>query len=48
LGTQPSAIPPAVERLLDGKWKKGGIPEKWDGQAAPRIVAILEKLLLAA
>jgi UDP-N-acetylglucosamine 2-epimerase (non-hydrolysing) len=42
LGTDPKAIKPAMEKLFSGKWKKGSIPELWDGKAAERIV---EKLL---
>jgi UDP-N-acetylglucosamine 2-epimerase (non-hydrolysing) len=38
LGTDPKSIPPAFERLFAGKWKKGGIPEMWDGKTAQRIV----------
>ena len=45
VGTDPENIAPAMERLLGGKWKKGGIPAKWDGKAAERIVAVLEGLL---
>jgi len=30
---------------MAGQWKKGAIPPKWDGQAAPRIVEHLEQLL---
>ena len=41
IGTDPKAIAPAMEKLFSGQWKKGGIPEKWDGKAAERIVAIL-------
>jgi hypothetical protein len=33
---------------MDGRWKKGAIPEKWDGRAAVRIVAELERLLSVA
>lgn len=44
LGTDPRAIPPALERLFAGKWKKGAIPELWDGRTGARIVAILERL----
>lgn len=44
IGTDPKAIGPAMEKLFSGKWKKGGIPEKWDGKAAERIVDILEKI----
>lgn len=45
LGTNPAALAPAFERLFAGEWKRGGIPEKWDGQSGPRIVAALERLL---
>jgi UDP-N-acetylglucosamine 2-epimerase (non-hydrolysing) len=48
LGTDPAAIPPALDRLFAGQWKKGRIPDQWDGQTAPRIVEILERLLPAA
>jgi len=44
IGTDPAAIAPAMERLFSGQWKKGGIPEKWDGSAARRIVDLLTKL----
>jgi len=43
IGTNPERIPPAMERLLSGQWKKGAIPEKWDGKAAERIVEVLER-----
>ena len=45
IGTNPDNLAPALARLLDGRWKQGGIPEKWDGHAAERIVAELERLL---
>jgi UDP-N-acetylglucosamine 2-epimerase (non-hydrolysing) len=38
LGTHPSAIAPAFEKLLSGQWKKGAIPELWDGKTAVRII----------
>jgi len=45
LGTDPKAIPPAMEKLFSGNWKVGQIPEMWDGKTASRIVTILlEKL----
>lgn len=43
LGTDSKAIKPAMEKLFSGNWKKGGIPEKWDGKTAERIVTILEQ-----
>lgn len=38
LGTAPEALRPAMEKLFAGQWKKGGIPELWDGKTARRIV----------
>jgi UDP-N-acetylglucosamine 2-epimerase (non-hydrolysing) len=45
VGTDPAKILDAVERVLAGTWKKGGIPEGWDGRAGERIVAVLEAYL---
>lgn len=45
IGTDPSALKPAMDRLFAGKWKQGGIPEKWDGRTGGRIVEVLERLL---
>jgi UDP-N-acetylglucosamine 2-epimerase (non-hydrolysing) len=44
IGTDPSFIKPAMETLFSGKWKKGGIPELWDGNAGHRIVNTLISL----
>ena len=44
IGTKPEAIKPALDMLFAGQWKKGAIPELWDGHAAERIVKILERL----
>jgi UDP-N-acetylglucosamine 2-epimerase (non-hydrolysing) len=38
LGTDPKSIAPAFKILFSGQWKKGGIPEMWDGKTAVRIV----------
>jgi UDP-N-acetylglucosamine 2-epimerase (non-hydrolysing) len=46
IGTDPAKLGPALARLMAGEWKKGGIPERWDGRAAERIVAELERLLI--
>ena len=43
IGTSPKAIKPAFEKLFSGEWKKGSIPEKWDGNTAHRIVQIIVK-----
>ena len=47
IGTNPRAIKPAMEKLFSGNWKKGSIPELWDGKTAERIVEIITKLNLA-
>ncbi len=39
LGTDPKSIAPAFEKLFAGQWKKGSIPELWDGKTAPRIIS---------
>ena len=44
IGTKPEAIKPALDKLFAGEWKKGAIPELWDGRAAERIVRILSEL----
>lgn len=44
IGTQPAAIAPALQRLFAGAWKTGRIPERWDGQAAQRIITTLMTL----
>ena len=41
IGTSAANIGPALQRVFDGEWKKGGIPEKWDGRTAERIVDAL-------
>ncbi len=44
IGTNPKAIGPAMQLLFSGQWKKGAIPELWDGNTAERIVDVLIKL----
>ena len=44
IGTDPAAIKPALDKLFAGEWKKGAIPELWDGHTAERIVEILARL----
>lgn len=44
IGTDPKLVKPTVDKIFNNQWKKGGIPEKWDGQTAHRIVEHLLKL----
>ena len=44
IGTNPAAIKPALDKLFAGEWKKGAIPELWDGHTAERIIEILSAL----
>ncbi|MEX2514255.1 MAG: UDP-N-acetylglucosamine 2-epimerase (non-hydrolyzing) [Cyclobacteriaceae bacterium] len=41
IGTNPNAIPPAMEKLFSGNWKTGKIPYLWDGKTAERIIKVL-------
>lgn len=44
IGVNPEAVEPALKKLFSGDWKKGQIPELWDGKAAERIVDDLLKI----
>lgn len=44
IGTSIKDIIPALEKMVSGQWKKGGIPPLWDGQTSGRIVDIISKL----
>jgi UDP-N-acetylglucosamine 2-epimerase (non-hydrolysing) len=44
IGTDPKNLAPAFEKLFSGKWKKGSIPQLWDGQTSVRIIEHLLSL----
>lgn len=44
-GCDTETIIALARQILDGNWKKGRIPELWDGAAAGRIISILEEVL---
>ena len=44
IGTKPEAIKPALDKLFAGQWKRGAIPELWDGHTSERIIEILSNL----
>ncbi len=44
VGTNPENIKPYMDKLFTGEWKKGGVPELWDGSAAERIIDKLIKI----
>jgi UDP-N-acetylglucosamine 2-epimerase (non-hydrolysing) len=44
-GSDTAKIVEYSMQILDGKWKKGTIPQLWDGKTAERIVAFLERRL---
>ncbi|MDA8095097.1 MAG: UDP-N-acetylglucosamine 2-epimerase (non-hydrolyzing) [Betaproteobacteria bacterium] len=45
IGTDPSKLKPALDRVFDGRWKTGRVPEYWDGRTGERIVSVLERVL---
>lgn len=44
IGTNPKVLQKVMEKLFKGNWKKGSIPERWDGKAAERIIQIIINL----
>tara|TARA_B100000809_G_scaffold105703_1_gene104243 strand:+ start:41561 stop:42655 length:1095 start_codon:yes stop_codon:yes gene_type:complete len=44
IGTNPNKLKGYLDKVFKNKWKEGSIPEKWDGNAARRIVDILLKI----
>ena len=45
IGTDPAALKPAFDLLFAARWKRGSVPEKWDGKAGERIVLALQDIL---
>jgi UDP-N-acetylglucosamine 2-epimerase (non-hydrolysing) len=45
VGLDPLRIKREVMEILAGRGKRGAVPEGWDGRAAPRIAAAIERFL---
>lgn len=41
VGEDATLLSQEVARMVAGQWKEGGIPDRWDGRSAERIVQIL-------
>lgn len=41
VGENPQALAEALDTLKRGEWKKGQLPERWDGRTAERIIQTL-------
>ena len=41
IGDNYGSLIAALQTLSDGKWKKGAIPELWDGRTSERIISRL-------
>jgi UDP-N-acetylglucosamine 2-epimerase (non-hydrolysing) len=44
VGTNPASIASMLDRLFRGQWKKGEIPDRWDGKTGSRIVDTLKEI----
>ncbi len=44
LGTDPRSIAPAFKKLFAGEWKKGDIPQMWDGKTGERIATHIQQI----
>jgi UDP-N-acetylglucosamine 2-epimerase (non-hydrolysing) len=44
IGEELQMLEKSINDIIDGKWKKGSIPELWDGKTAERIVDVLHTL----
>jgi UDP-N-acetylglucosamine 2-epimerase (non-hydrolysing) len=44
IGSNPQMIKPSLDKLFAGNWKKGNIPDKWDGKTSYRILNQIEKI----
>lgn len=44
IGEDLQMLEKSINDIIDGKWKKGNIPELWDGKTAERIVDVLHTL----
>jgi UDP-N-acetylglucosamine 2-epimerase (non-hydrolysing) len=44
IGTNPEALAPYMQKIFANQWKKGAIPEMWDGKTAERIVTVLTNI----
>ena len=41
LGSMPTELGKRLKQIIERKWKKGKIPQYWDGQSAERITNVL-------
>lgn len=41
LGTNPKLLNGEIDKIFKGKWKKGSIPDMWDGKTSTRIINTL-------
>lgn len=44
VGSDPENLIPHLNTLFGGQWKTGSIPEKWDGNAATRIIQEIRRI----
>ncbi len=42
VGEDAATLGKAIADIINGRWKKGQLPERWDGRTATRMLSILE------
>jgi UDP-N-acetylglucosamine 2-epimerase (non-hydrolysing) len=47
VGTDPERIKSEATKILDGRGKRGRVPELWDGRTSERIAELYERVLHA-
>ena len=47
VGTDPERVKREAAQILEGRGKKGRLPDLWDGRTADRIADLYERVLAA-
>jgi UDP-N-acetylglucosamine 2-epimerase (non-hydrolysing) len=48
IGSRADKLAEPINRIMTGQWKKGRIPDMWDGNTAERIVDVILRRILVS